>query len=347
MAGGGYYDQHSQAQRSAGSFGLPLLERAVAALPQLTATTPPVVIADYGAAGGRNELGPMGLAVGALRARGIDQAIAVVHTDIPENDFNALFENLEHSPDTYLGRPDVFAFVAGRSFYEQIFPPRVVTLGWSAIAVHWLSRVPAPIPNHIYCSFATGKRRDELAAQSAEDWQSFLAARACEMRSGAQLVVAGGAATDDGASGAEALMDALNQALRFAAEHETLAATEYERMTVPTWNRTLDDFAAPFKPGSAVSEAGLDLVERSLAVLPDQYLNAYRASHDASAYADATVGFLRAFTEPSLFASLDRPADQRAAIANEVYGTVRRQLAADPESFETQWRVALLRIVRK
>src|SRR5215471_6516416 len=240
MEGSGFYDRHSLAQRSAGSFGLPLLERAVAALPEISEGELPIIIADLGAASGRNELIPIRLAIDGLRARGFDESIAVVHTDIPENDFNTLFENLEHSPDTYLGRPNVFAFVAGRSFYEQIFPIGMVTLGWSAIAVHWLSRVPLPIPDHVYCSFATGTARDELAAQSAKDWRSFLLARAVEMRPGGQLVVVGGAATPDGASGAEALMGALDHALRAAVDDGSLSEAEYERMTVPTWNRTLD-----------------------------------------------------------------------------------------------------------
>jgi hypothetical protein len=47
-----------------------------------------------------------------------------------------------------------------------------------------------------------------------------------------------------------------------------------------------------------------------------------------------------------LIETLDRPADERAAIADSVYGDVRTRLAAAPDCFETTWRVALLRIRR-
>jgi hypothetical protein len=55
---------------------------------------------------------------------------------------------------------------------------------------------------------------------------------------------------------------------------------------------------------------------------------------------------VRAFTEPSLFGDLDRPPEQRAEIVDRVYARVRAEAAADPDAFETIWRVALLRIRR-
>ncbi|MFI5048088.1 MAG: hypothetical protein ACHQIG_13560, partial [Acidimicrobiia bacterium] len=340
MEAHGEYDRHSLAQHSAGSYGTPLLERALrdVTLPGSGVIT----VGDLGAAGGTNELAPMSVAARALRARAANP-IAVVHTDIPTNDFTTLFENVEQSPDTYLATADVFPFAAGRSFYRQIFPPGSVSLVWSAIAVHWLSRVPVSIPDHLYCSFAHGAARDAFRTQSAEDWNDFLHARAIELHAGAQMVIVGGAASDDGASGAEALMDALHRAVRRAVDAGDVTADEYARMNVPTWNRTLAEFAAPFAPGGAAAAGDLTLVECSLVEVPDAYLTAYRADDDAAVFADAVSAFVRAFTEPSLFGTLDRPTAERDALAVRVYTDVREQLAADPRSFETVWRVALLR----
>jgi hypothetical protein len=41
--------------------------------------------------------------------------------------------------NTYLGAPGVFTLAAGRSFYHRLLPDDFLSLGWSAIAVHWLS----------------------------------------------------------------------------------------------------------------------------------------------------------------------------------------------------------------
>ena len=156
---------------------------------------------DLGAAGGGNSLEPVAR---ALAARGQGEAALVVHTDIPSNDFTALFELLAGSPRTYLGEPGVFALAEGRSFYEPLFPEGFLSLGWSSIAVHWLSGVPTPIPDHIFSTFASGSVREALRERSASDWRAFLTHRARELRASGRLVVLGGAARDDGMSDAEA-----------------------------------------------------------------------------------------------------------------------------------------------
>ena len=57
MEGKGFYNKHSRPQHSAVAFGLPLLERAVEAVPW---PDPGDVfgVADYGVAGGRNSMEP-------------------------------------------------------------------------------------------------------------------------------------------------------------------------------------------------------------------------------------------------------------------------------------------------
>jgi hypothetical protein len=346
MEGHGEYDHHSLAQHTAGGFGLPLWERAIADVRSHLALDRPVTVADLGAAGGRNELPPMRAAVDGLRASGVDAPIVVVHTDIPTNDFTALFETITHDPESYLGGRDVFAYAAGRSFYERIFPAASVSLAWSAIAVHWLSRVPAPIADHVYSEFATGGARAAFAQQSAADWDAFLIARAAELHPGAQMVIVGGAAADDDSSGAGHLMNALNDAVRAEVERGVVSADEYVAMNVPTWNRTLAEFVAPFAPEGRATAAGLTLLDQDVVTVPDAYLAAYRDDGDTAKFADAVSGFVRAFTEPSLFGELDRPPEVRAQIVDRVYARVRTEAAADPEAFETTWHVALLRISR-
>ena len=346
MAGHGEYSHHSLAQHTAGGLGLPLWSRAIDDVRALLEDDEPVTIADLGAAGGRNELVPMKTAVDALRAAGVAAPIVVVHTDIATNDFTTLFETIEHDPSSYLAARDVFAFAAGRSFYDRIFPTASLTLAWTAIAVHWLSRVPTPVLDHIYSEFATGAVREAFAAQSASDWDAFLGARAAELRPGGELVVVGGAAADDGSSGATRLMKSVNDALRAEVADGSVTASEYESMDVPTWNRTLAEFVAPFAADGSATAAGVTLLEQELVAVPDAYLAAYRDDGDAARFADAVSGFVRAFTEPSLFGDLDRPAEQRAAIVDRVYARVRAEAIADPEAFETIWHVALLRIRR-
>ena len=342
MEGGGYYTEHSQPQEAYGELGFEWLEAATGEAP----ADGTVVIADMGAAGGGNSLEPMRRAIAAVRARRADAPVIVVHTDIPANDFRALLELVASSPRSYLrGVEGVYALAEGRSFFERLFPDDHLAVGWSSIAVHWLSAVARPIDGHVYCSFATGAARDALRAQSAADWRAFLAARAAELRPGGRMVVVGGAALDDGSSGAEGLMDMANTALGGLVSVGLLAEDEYARMTIPTWNRTEAEFVAPFAAGEA---GGLELRRHTLRTLDDPYLAAYRSDGDADAFATAVAGFFQAAFEPSLWSALDpsRDGPARAVLATRFNGRLRTAIAADPGRAACTWHVVVLDIAR-
>ncbi len=343
MEGRGYYTQHSQAQAAFGTRAVEWLEVAAAEVsppPQGL----PFVIADFGAAGGGNSVEPMRRALAARAAPG---PAMVVHTDIPSNDFSALFSLVKDSPATYLNAPDVFAFAAGRSFYERLFPDDYLSLGWSSIAVHWLSRNDVVIPDHIYSPFARGDVRAQLQRDAARDWRAFLDHRGHELRSSGRLIVVGGANTDDGTSGAEGLMDAVNDSLRTLVDNGDLQDSEYRRMTIPTWNRTLAEFVDPFNDSELSGRFELHRAE--LLSLPDPYFDAYLLNGDVSRYVDGVVGAFRAAFGESLWAALDadRDAAARAAIRTSFAAELGRRVAANPPQCATTWYVAMLDIARE
>jgi hypothetical protein len=340
MEGGGYYTEHSHSQHLFGALGTDWLAEAAAEVPPPLDTLP-FVIADFGAAGGGNSLEPMRR---ALSARVGDAAAVVVHTDIPTNDFSALFELVEDAPNTYLNQPNIFALAAGRSFYHRLLPDRFLSVGWSSIAVHWLSTVSTPIPDHIYCSFAHGAIREALKSQSASDWHAFLNHRAHELRPSGRLVVVGGAALDDGTSGAEGLMDTANGALRALVHDGVVNQQEYRAMTIPTYNRTEAEFIAPF--AARDFDDRLALRRHTQQSLPDPYFESYSRTGDLDRYVDGVAGFFRAAFEQSLWASLDshRDPDDRQRVADCFRAELRLRIAQDPERVATRWHVVLMDI---
>ncbi|MGH9269641.1 MAG: hypothetical protein ACRDZ2_00020 [Ilumatobacteraceae bacterium] len=346
MAGKGYYNLHSRPQHGAVAFGLPLAETAAEAVP-LPAQGGVLTIADYGVAGGHNSMEPVGAMLSTIRSRPSGEgAVSVVHTDLPTNDFDPLFTLLA-SPDSYLaGRSDVFAYVTGGSFYEQLFPAATVDLGWNAIAVHWLSSVPVAIPDHIWSNCAPPTVRQAFATQSADDWRQFLLHRTAELVPGGQLIVLGGASDDDGKSHAEGLMDMANAELQMLVEKGTLQPAEYERMVIPTYNRTLAEFRAPFTDGQAPPE--LQLLSADEVTLDDPFWAAFAANHDAKAFADAEVDFFQAAFGPSLFEALDqrRPQQEADSLAAAFYAGLGDRAAADPATARCDWRIVNLHLAK-
>jgi len=348
------YARHSRVQHRADDYGMPLLRRAVDAAP-LPADGEPFRVADLGAAAGTNSLDPMRLVVEGIRGRtGEATPVTVVHTDIPANDFNTMFATVMGSPGSYAREPQVFAFAEARSFYEPLFPPAELHLAWSAIAVHWLSRVPGPVPGHIFSTRATGEVRRAFEEQARTDWESFLTHRARELCPGGQLVVLGGAAADDGSSGAEALMDTADAVLADLVRQGLITPDEHANMTIPTWNWSREEFLAPLRAGPVADV--LRLEEHDLVVLPDIHLEELRRTGDVQGFAERVTGFFRAAFQPSLLSALDTPpgrdgaaagpGDRADEVAEAFAAAMRARIAADPEAVETHWHVVPLRITR-
>jgi hypothetical protein len=202
MKGGGYYDDHSEYQRGVAATGTSYLEDCVGALP-LPPADGQVVVVDYGASTGANSLASVGIAVAAIRARNPEQHIAVVHNDLPSNDWNQLFSNVASRRDSYtkVAGPSVLPLASAISFFEPAVPTSSALLGMSFSAAHWLRTQPTvTLPDGFYFCEATGDARRTLAAQADADWTAFLVARAADLAQGGRLLVQM-VGTDPGAEG--------------------------------------------------------------------------------------------------------------------------------------------------
>ncbi len=351
MQGGGFYNSHSQMQQEAAGFGVPLLERAIREVP-LPDQGGVFLVADYGSSEGKNSLEIMRRVVELVRCRASDRSgalpIAVVHVDQPANDFRSLFTLVDASERSYLrASSDVFCFATGRSFFERVFPTEQVSLGWSSIAAHWISRVPVPIPDHFWNTRATGDAARALAEQARTDWQRFLDHRAHELKPGGRLVVVCGAADEQGGSGGEGLADAANGVLQTMVADRTLRRQEYERMAIPTYNRRKEEFTAPF----AARHIGdrLVLEDYRQAVTPDPPWQQYERDGDAEAFGVAQAAWFRAWSETSLFRALDadRPPEDRSRLADAFFAALQEKIAADPLAARCQWQVAAMLIAKQ
>lgn len=330
MAGGGVYDRNSRIQSAGLLPGLALLRQAAAAV-DLPEPSRPTVVVDYGCSTGHNSLAPMDAAIEALRVRAT-QPIAVVHTDLPDNDFSALFDAVENDPDSYAAAPDVYTMAIGRSFYRRLLPARSVTLGWSSWSVAWLSRPPVPIPDHVHVSYsADAAVRAAYARQSARDWEDFLMARGVEMRPGARLVVVVPAADDDGTAGYRPVFDAAWAALGDFVREGLISVDEAARMGMPHFGRTAAELARPF--GADGHFAGLEIEHLEVFTGPDGFWTDYQSTGDATAFGAGWAGVFAAGAFPSLATGLHGGPDasRAAAVLDRLRAEVAVRLAEAPQ----------------
>ncbi len=310
-----------------------LFERAAELVP-LPKPPQPIVIADYGAANGHNSLKPLAAAIAVLRRRTRhDHAILLAHTDVPDNDFTALFRTLADDPDSYLQLDTAsFASAIGRSFYGQIVPSKTVNLGWTSWATQWLSRIPCELTDHVHVAYSSDdSARAAYAHQAALDWHNFVAFRGRELAPDGRLVVLTMGVDEDGNSGFAPLLEAIVAALRDQARDGLLRQDEVRLMTIPTFSRSEKDFRAPFAPSGRFESLTIDHLEMFNA--EDRFWARFQLDDDAEAFGAQWAAFARAALFPALAGGLDGGVrDPRTVeFAARLESAVAARLSSAPE----------------
>ncbi|OBI10730.1 SAM-dependent methyltransferase [Mycobacterium scrofulaceum] len=341
------YTQSSRLQAAGLAPAIALFERAAerVALPK---PPQPIVIADYGAANGHNSLKPLSAAIAVLRRRTRhDHAILVAHTDVPDNDFSALFHTLEDDPESYLHLDGAtFASSVGRSFYDQIVPSKTVNLGWSSWATQWLSAMPGEVHDHVHVAYSSDDAaRSAYAERAALDWHNFVAFRGRELAPEGRLVVMTIALDEDGTTGFPTLIDAMLEGLRERVRDGLVREEELRRMTIPTFARGEKDFRAPFAPSGRFEGLTIDHLEMFNA--EDRFWARYKADGDAEAFGAQWAGFARAALFPALVRGLDGGVhDARAReFVDQLEVAVAARLSSAPEPMRIP--LALVELVKR
>ena len=337
----GDYSAHTQGAKDAIDNARDLACAAIAGM-NVEGSSEPFRIADYGAADGGTSIDLHRATISALRARAPHRAVCITYTDLPRNDYSALFTT------AHGGRPgvtsyldehdDIFVYAAATSFFEPIFPTGTVDFGFSATAMHWLSALPCPVSDHIHMAGAHGKELEALRARALADWQDILFARASELKPGGRLLTVNLALADDGRhmgnTGGANMFDVMNRLWRALVDDETITTAEYRRTTIPQFYRTPAEFHAPLLDRDGpVHRAGLRLVHAETRFTRCPYAARFAQDGDADHFAETYVPNTRTWSETVFVNALDaaRPLSQRQAIVGRYFGSFADLVRANPE----------------
>jgi hypothetical protein len=282
--------------------------------------------------------------VAALRERFPGRQIVVTYTDLPSNDYTALFKNMlglgEEPELSYLTTvPGVFVHACGVGFHRQLFPDASLDLGFSATAMHYISEKPCEVTTHVHMVGASGAERAAFARRAEADWTNILIARAKELRPGGRLVFLNFGIDEQGRylghTGEADMFDTYDRLWRELRDEGRITAEEYVRATFAQFYRTTEEFAAPLNPGGPAHAAGLRLLSLRTGIVKCPYRRAFEEANGAMsprAFAESYVPTLRSWSETVFAHALDpeRPADERAQIIDLFYGRYEDVVVADP-----------------
>lgn len=336
----GFYNRNSSFQQTTMEAVIGWGEQAIATMP-LPDESRPITVADFGCSEGKNSIVAAGHIVAAIRRRRPEQAVCVVHSDLPSNNFNQLFLNL-HDPGTvnYFQanghlKKGIFPLAAAGSFFGPLLAPGTVHFAMSFLAVEWMDRLPdVPIPEFIGYMEASPAAQQAFALQANDDLTRFYESRARELAPGGKLllIIPG---SDGVCRCSDGLYNVLNDAARDLVDAGRITRRRYEQFVMPVYFRTLTELTAPLtrKDGPVSSAFTIDRSETL--ELPTPFEEELRRTGDVAAYAEAYTGFLRAFSEPVAAGGLFEPGHKQKDV-DELYDRVRARLSAEPERYKVR-----------
>tara|TARA_Y100001960_G_C14714887_1_gene849076 strand:+ start:118 stop:1257 length:1140 start_codon:yes stop_codon:yes gene_type:complete len=345
MKGGGYYSQRTRGAKDViDNASEMLVEAADAIAPPDNRQT--IVLADFGAADGGTSESALRKCVERIRMRFSDVQIQVSYTDLPGNDFSALFKNLlgfgSLPANTYLTDIEgVYVNACGIGFHRQLLPDASLDIGFSATAMHYISEKPCPIENHVHMVGASNDTRAAYAIQAERNWEDLLVARANELRAGGRLVMLNFGIDEEGRylgnTGGVNMFDTFASLWVQLRDEGVISRDEFVNTAFPQYYRTVEEFCAPFKEEtSQVFQAGLRLVSARTGIVKCPYRKAYDDSDgtmSAREFARSYVPTLRSWSEAVFLSGLDdaRPLDQRHQIVDEFYKRYEDRVASNPD----------------
>jgi SAM-dependent methyltransferase len=341
MRGAGYYSANTVGAKTVIDKAGDLVAAAIAET-AIETERHPFAIADYGAADGGTSLDMMRRVIALVRGRAPDRPITLTYTDLPHNDFSALFRLTqgqlgEPTAEPIAAIPGLFIWGCGTTFYKQLFPDETIDLGFSATAMHWLSRKPGPIADHVHAVGAAKDEQETFRHQAALDWNTILLNRARELKPGGALVLANFCIDDRGQylghTGGVDMFDTFTELWRDLWKSGGITEAEFRNATFQQFYRTPEEYAAPFRdPDSPVLRAGLRLDHVSTTTTPCPFAAAFARDGDARGFARAFVPTLRSWSEVVFANALDatRPAAERIAIIDAFYESYEDAVARSP-----------------
>jgi SAM dependent carboxyl methyltransferase len=339
MERGGFYNQNSTLQNAAIQKIIPLWREIVktAALKDGSVT-----IADYGSSEGRNSMAPLSLAVEMLRdMKGPNFPINVVHTDLPGNDFSALFQTILEDEKSYLKLgEDIYPSAIGRSYFEQILPPASVDLAWNTWTLQWMSKNPVEDPDFLYGAYSQKEWvRECVQKQLAEDWREFLRLRSIELKPGGGMLCLFGSKGST-MLGWEWTLNAFWSCIVDMHREGLLSDEDKLRINLPLGPRDVGAIKEPF--GDSGLYEGLMLEHAEVMQSPDPYWAEYQNTKDKKQFGQNWKNFMKAVFSPVLRSQLD-PSKDTSMLVENIFERFAMAVSSDPRETEHFVGIAILK----
>ena len=341
MKGSGYYSQRTAGAKIAIDSTKLIIENSLNSLPK----TELLRFADYGCADGGTSQELWFNLINQIRKSGDSRPIEMIYTDLASNDFSTLFksmqgmtENPEFAYQTVFEK--VYVYGCGTGFHRQLLPNNSLSLGFSATAMHYVSKKPCQIKDHVHMIGANSSERKLFEAQAMSDWEAILLARSNELISGGKFICINFGIDDLGRflgnTGGHSMFDRFYHHWCQQMKEGLITEDECQNATFSQHYRTVEEFTRPFhNENSKVRKSGLLLNSCSTMLTRCPYWQEFeknRSTMTSVEYAKRLIPTTRSWSETVFRTALEgRESSEIDHIVDKFYKSYEAEVAADPE----------------
>ena len=341
MRGSGYYSQRTIGAKIAIDSIQSLIEKALREIPKQSILR----MADFGSADGGTSQEMWHNLINIINKNNYDGQIELLYTDLASNDFSTLFKTMQgmQGDKKFAFQnifPNIFVHGCGTGFHKQLMSNNSLSLGFSATAMHYVSKKPCQIVNHVHITGADHYEKEKFKKQALIDWESILLSRAKELVKGGRFICLNFGIDEKGRylgnTGGHCMFDKFSYHWKSLEKKGIISQDEFIAATFTQHYRTIEEFTKPFdEPNSEVSKAGLRLKSCATKFTDCPYKVYYeknKNSMSAKEFAKSLIPTLRSWSETVFQTALiGRDDNEINSIVDQFYNSYKQEVENNPE----------------
>jgi len=295
----------------------------------------PLTFVDFGIADGGTSLQFWQDVFSTLRKNN-PHPIHLYGNDLPENPHNDLALHLEQLRQQV---PELRAYIAPVSFYQQVVADNTMSVGFSATALHWLSRVPGLLTTHIHANSASEAERETFRKQALIDFEQLMLRRASELNNGGHLILVNLAEADDGQSLGKnhrdhAMFDYLDKLFRETLQEFQLPQQIAIDTAFQNYYKTKADFEEVLERPSLRDT--FRILDHRIEHTPCPYRERFEQDRDAAAFGEGLMKTIRSWSRHTFLTAL-RQHDADLSVADSFYDRLAQRISDKPEDYSMDY----------
>ncbi|NQZ01424.1 MAG: hypothetical protein HRT45_12240 [Bdellovibrionales bacterium] len=304
----------------------------------------PATFLDLGAADGGTAVPLWRALLTKFRENSAERPATLVSNDLPGADFNTLFRVYETGEADSLRQRFAPFYVLGNGtpFFQQAVENGSIDFSYSATAMHWLSSAPAKMKDHVHQVESQDACVAEFRDLANQNWSSILKARWAELKPGGIFFAVNFCVSTDntylGKTTGKSMFSTFSEIWKSVASEQEFVDTNF-----PQYYRSKEELE------TGAAQLGFEVLDHQIVQTNCPYKERFLNGDWTSAeYAENFLPTMTTWSTAVFKSGLrqDRSEDDKTKMINELWGTYKKLIENDPESYQMDYVHSFL-VLRK